>query len=309
MPIDAEPTGRSNVVAQTLDDVPGGGSAAPAPQPPQAGSRASASPSAAVSSVGKGEKIVIVERGDTVFAIARREGVHPREIIDLNNLQPPYHLSVGQRLRVPTTEHHSVVPGDTIYSISKRYGIGMDALMKANEIGDSYGIVVGQLLVIPPKSATPEPEGAPTVAAVVPAAEPAPSRLAASDRMPDGFIWPAKGQIISSFGPKKGGLRNDGVNIRVPRGTSVQAVAAGVVVYAGNDLKGFGNLVLLRHDGGWVSAYAHNDDILVSRGQQVPRGATIARAGSSGSVDTPQIHFELRRNARAVDPREFLPPV
>ncbi|MBI1179228.1 MAG: LysM peptidoglycan-binding domain-containing protein [Alphaproteobacteria bacterium] len=307
MPITTGALAKPGVVSSSLDDVPGGGTQAPPPRPPSyAGRRAPATPAVPVKPRA-GEKIVVVQRGDTVFAIARREGVNPREIIELNGLQPPYLLNIGQRLRIPAGEHHSVVPGDTLYSISRRYGVDIRALMQANNIDDSYGIVVGQLLVIPPPSGG-SLEPATSVAAVVPASAGPPARTP-PQQLPDGFIWPAKGQIISSFGPKKDGLHNDGVNIRVPRGTEVRAVAAGTVVYAGNDLKGFGNLVLVRHAGDWISAYAHNDDFLVTRGQIVQKGEVIARAGSSGAVTTPQIHFELRRGTRAVDPRDYLPPV
>ena len=115
--------------------------------------------------------------------------------------------------------------------------------------------------------------------------------------------------MISRFGPKEGGRHNDGINIRVPFGAEVRAAEAGVVVYAGNELKGFGNLVLIRHDGGWVSAYGHNATLHVERGQKVSRGQKIALAGSTGSVSEPQVHFELRKGSRAVDPQKYLPPV
>lgn len=117
------------------------------------------------------------------------------------------------------------------------------------------------------------------------------------------FLWPVRGRVISDFGPKPGGLHNDGINIAVPRGEPVQAAENGVVAYAGNELKGFGNLLLIRHADGWISAYAHNDTLLVKRGDAVRRGQVIARAGATGNVNTPQVHFELRRGTRAVDPR------
>ena len=114
------------------------------------------------------------------------------------------------------------------------------------------------------------------------------------------------GRVISSFGAKSKGLRNDGINIAAPRGTPVRAAENGVVVYAGNELRGFGNLVLIKHSGGWVSAYAHNEDLAVRRGDKVRKGQRIARVGSSGGVTTPQLHFELRKGKRARDPRKYL---
>lgn len=116
------------------------------------------------------------------------------------------------------------------------------------------------------------------------------------------FRWPARGRIIQGF--KAGG--NDGINIAVPEGTSVKAAEGGVVAYAGSELKGYGNLVLIRHPNGFVSAYAHNGDIEVKRGEQVKRGQTIAKSGQSGNVASPQLHFELRKGSTPVDPTGYL---
>ncbi len=120
------------------------------------------------------------------------------------------------------------------------------------------------------------------------------------------FRWPVRGRIISDFGSKPGGARNDGINLAVPEGTEVKAAEDGSVIYAGNELKGYGNLVLIRHDDGWVSAYAHNSEILVKRGDTVRRGDTISRAGASGSVSQPQVHFELRKGNKPVNPMLYL---
>lgn len=122
------------------------------------------------------------------------------------------------------------------------------------------------------------------------------------------FLWPVNGKIISPFGVKDGGQHNDGINIAAPLGTPVHAADTGVVVYAGNELRGFGNLLLIRHDNGWVSAYAHCDALLVKRGDTVKRGQVIARVGQSGNVNAPQLHFELRKGAEAVDPIGQLGP-
>jgi murein DD-endopeptidase MepM/ murein hydrolase activator NlpD len=115
-----------------------------------------------------------------------------------------------------------------------------------------------------------------------------------------------RGRIISGFGAKANGEKNDGINLAVPEGTSVKAVEAGTVIYAGNELANYGNLVLVRHADGWVSAYAHNKDILVKRGDKVRRGQTLAHAGMSGSVSSPQVHFELRKGAKPVNPLDYL---
>jgi murein DD-endopeptidase MepM/ murein hydrolase activator NlpD len=122
------------------------------------------------------------------------------------------------------------------------------------------------------------------------------------------FQWPVRGQIVSDFGAKSGGLHNDGINIAAARGTAVRAAESGVVVYAGNEVRGFGNLLLIRHADGWMTAYAHVDEINVARDEQVRRGQTVAKVGRTGNVTTPQLHFEIRRGTRSVNPREFLTP-
>ena len=118
--------------------------------------------------------------------------------------------------------------------------------------------------------------------------------------------WPASGRIIAGFGGRPDGTHNDGVNVAAPLGTDVHAAESGVVAYAGDELKGYGNLVLIRHDNGWVTAYAHADEIMVKRGDRIKRGQVIAKAGRTGQVDQPQVHFELRQGQKPVDPTPFM---
>jgi len=121
-----------------------------------------------------------------------------------------------------------------------------------------------------------------------------------------GFRWPVRGRVIAAFGPKPNGVQNDGINLAVPEGTPIKAAEDGVVAYAGSELKGYGNLVLVRHPNGFVTAYAHASDILVKRGETVKRGQVIAHAGQTGSVTSPQLHFEIRKGATPVDPSQYL---
>jgi murein DD-endopeptidase MepM/ murein hydrolase activator NlpD len=120
------------------------------------------------------------------------------------------------------------------------------------------------------------------------------------------FRWPVRGRIIAPFGKRPDGTHNDGVNLAVPLGTEVHAAENGRVAYAGDELKAYGNLIQIRHDNGWVSAYAHADQILVKRDEVVKRGQVIARAGRTGTVDQPQLHFELRQGSKPVDPLPHL---
>jgi murein DD-endopeptidase MepM/ murein hydrolase activator NlpD len=120
------------------------------------------------------------------------------------------------------------------------------------------------------------------------------------------FVWPVQGKVISTFGSSTDGMKNDGINIAAPAGSPVVAAADGVVAYAGNELRGFGNMILIRHEGGYVTAYAHNDSLLVKKGEKVKRGQTIARVGATGAVFGPQLHFEIRKGTEPVDPMTYL---
>jgi murein DD-endopeptidase MepM/ murein hydrolase activator NlpD len=265
---------------------------------------------------------VRVRKGDTVYAISRRHRVAVREIIVLNRLKPPYKLAVGQVLRLPTGRFHTVRPGDTVYGVSRRHGVDMNALVRANRIPPPYRLQIGQRLRLPPRnravaavtgaSIAPEQKVTATVVAVrAVAPEPPPSvrdSLPAKPPKRTGgkFLWPVDGKIISSFGAKTGGTHNDGINIAVAPGSPVRAAENGVVAYAGNELRGYCELLLIRHADGWMTAYAHNDRLLVRRGDLVKRGQVISRSGNTGNVTKPQAHFEIRRGGKALNPLKHL---
>lgn len=273
---------------------------------------------------------VVVRSGDSVYLIARRYNVPMKSIIEANDLQPPYVLYPGQVLRLTRPIIHTVERGDSLYAISRRYGVDMRSIAQANGIEPPFTIFPGQQLVVsgaytsgtiataaappardvPVTRTRPEPETLPEagpssarpVASKLPPDVPPPPPARAGSR----FMWPVEGRIVGKFGPAGKGLHNDGINIAVARGTSVKAAENGVVAYSGNELQGFGNLLLIKHADGWMSAYAHNEELLVKRGDRVRQGQVISRAGASGSVRSPQLHFELRRGTRAVDPLEYL---
>jgi murein DD-endopeptidase MepM/ murein hydrolase activator NlpD len=268
----------------------------------------------------------IVQPGDTLYKISRRENIPIRSLIDANDLQPPYAVRSGQRLVLPNARYHVVQKGDTVYSISRTYGVDMATLTSTNHIPAPYKIRVGERLQLPSRvnrqvasaddeaptpaarpgsgsgSVSVRPVPAPTTTTPAQPKEPLPEPPTATGQ----FIWPAQGKIISSFGAKENGLHNDGINIAVPAGTPVKAAQSGVVAYAGNELKGYGNLLLIRHANGWMTAYAHNSKLLVKRGDKVTKGETISLSGSTGSVTSPQVHFEVRKGAKAVDPQSVI---
>ena len=240
-----------------------------------------------------------VVRGETVYGIARANGLEVRDMIVVNSLRAPYTLTVGQKLRVPVgaARVHVVRKGDTSYSISRRYGVDLSSLMRLNGLRPPYNLVIGQELRLPGGVSG---AGGSTGSSRRAAVPPPPPRQGSK------FLWPVQGRVISGFGPKKGGQHNDGINIRATRGADVLAADAGVVAYAGDELSGYGNLLLIRHAGGWVTAYAHNDRLLVKRGDKVSRGQVIAHAGATGGVSEAQLHFEVRKGRAAVDPLRYL---
>lgn len=163
----------------------------------------------------------------------------------------------------------------------------------------------------PPQTQAAAPPAMParnaTAALPLPGEAPAP---AASTQANGGgrFPWPVRGRVVAGYGNAPGGGHNDGINIAAPRGTPVRSIDGGTVAYAGNEVKGYGNIVLIKHANGWISAYAHLDDIAVKPGDTIAPGQVIAKVGESGGVGEPQLHFELRRGKRPVDPKEFLAP-
>jgi murein DD-endopeptidase MepM/ murein hydrolase activator NlpD len=278
-----------------------------------------------------------VRSGETVYTIALRHQVPIRGLIALNGLQAPYVLQSGRVLLMPKRRRHVVRPGDTIYGISRTYEVALSRLVQLNGIAPPYKIVVGHILRLPDSveqqpAVVAKPSSRPQTAKVAPPAKkrgnikaaskkaqgpkvrpkPKPRKaLAAIPKPPPlsnrKFLLPVRGRLLSRFGPKGRGLRNDGVNIAAPRGSPVRAAQNGIVVYSGNALLGFGNMLLVRHANGYMTAYAHNESISVKRGDTVRRGQVISTVGSSGNVASPQLHFEIRKGKRAVNPAKYLP--
>ncbi len=206
---------------------------------------------------------------------------------------------------------YTVRRGDTLLGISRQLSVRSRELAEINGLVKPYLLVEGQQLTVPQAATKTHQVAAEDVSIPEPltTATPEPVTTAIPEPAPGGdlqFIWPVTGPVVSSFGPKAGGLHNDGINIAAPAGTPVRAAEDGVVSYVGNEIRGYGNLVLLRHTDGWVTAYAHNARNLVARGQMVLRGDVIASVGASGGIAQPQSHFELRQGTTAVNPVEHL---
>jgi murein DD-endopeptidase MepM/ murein hydrolase activator NlpD len=281
-------------------------------------------------------RTVRVESGDTVYSLARKHDVTASAILKANDLPRDTRLRIGQSITIPgngpavrvaeatsirktATDAAPVVRGappsnlGTLPATREGKVIAGPATAAA-EVRPAAKVASIEANPAPVAPKADKVDSAPAVVARVEPAEKAPAAAkstvadTADAASADGqqFRWPVRGRIISGFGSKPGGEKNDGINLAVPEGTSVKAAEAGTVIYSGNEIAGYGNLILIRHAGGWVTAYAHTSTMLVKRGDVVKRGQTIANAGSTGNVTSPQLHFELRRGSNPVNPMDYL---
>ena len=350
---------------------------------------------------GNNETEITVARGDTLYAIGAKYGMKIEEIAKLNNLSEPYHLSIGQKLRVrasmeqfmteipeikpvekpvepkpvvkeetkpapqeepksapakPTTtrvdlREIKIEPGDTLYSLSRQYSIPVNDLAVMNNLSAPFALYAGQVVKVPNLANAPvravttptKPAAEPAKPAAKAEAKETKPKQAEQKKQPDvkktepakkqteakktdnkktstpvkklpaitarsssKFSWPVRGKILSNYGSKSNGLFNDGINISAARGTSVAAAENGVVAYAGNEVKGMGNLIIIQHSDGWMTVYAHMDSLAVRRGARVNVGQKIGTVGQSGKVDKPQLHFEVRKGTKAYNPIQYL---
>jgi murein DD-endopeptidase MepM/ murein hydrolase activator NlpD len=271
---------------------------------------------------------ITIAPGQTLSGIAHEYNVPMQELAEANHLSPPYRILAGAALVIPgPSAGLTAAPAPSPVAVPPAAPVAVVALPPRTSSAPAESVPPAEATPPPVQSAPPKPvASAPTPPgssaagsgpAPPPAAPPPPAAALAAPQPAapaagargDTFLWPVKGRIVEGYGAGPDGTRNDGINIAAPRGAAVEAVDAGVVAYAGNELRGYGNLLLIKHPGGWISAYAHCDAILVKPGQKVARGQVVARVGASGNVATPQLHFELRRGNKPVDPRAYLSPL
>ena len=195
--------------------------------------------------------------------------------------------------------YHTVKKGQNIYRISKAYGVEEEKLMKVNRLKDPAQIKVGQKIFIP---------GAMKELYVEPAPEEGESTaptVVEGQKKEGSFIWPVKGEILSRFGAR-GTRLHEGVDISAPEGTPIEAAASGRVIYSSNKLRGYGNIIVIRHEGKLSTIYAHNRVNLVKEGDFVEQGQVIGKVGLSGRTSAPHLHFEIRVGENPVNPLDYL---
>jgi len=327
---------------------------------------------------------IIVQKGDTLYSISKKNDVPLRDLIESNNLEPPYALKVGSALKVSSPNFHESREGDTLYSISRMYDMKVNDVIALNNLKFPYSIYPGEKIKVTKKmdenknidikksdkniqiaseSSTkteknilkPSNEKTKEISEKKHSKEIEkygfkPSEVRAEEinkrnnltnsktaqniinptkneivetklsinkpidkdalkkitNKTNRFSWPVRGEVISKFGPKSAGLYNDGINIKAPEGQTVGSSEDGIVAYVGNELKGYGNLVIIKHSGGWISAYAHLKNSTVERGQKITKGQKIGNVGNSGKVKFPQLYFGLRKGRDAVNPENYL---
>jgi len=249
----------------------------------------------------------VIVPGETIYSLARHYKLTPMAIAKANNVGLDHHVKIGDRIVIPG--------GKAVAAIAPAALAPRPAQQQAVQPPAQPG----QRAAAPkPENVAAKPVAAPAAPQRVSQAEPVATANIATpaadpvEEKPTGtanstsFRWPVRGRIIQGFGPKASGGQNDGINVSVPEGTPIKAAEDGVVAYAGSELKGYGNLVLVRHANGFVTAYAHASELNVKKGDTVKRGQVIGKAGSTGNVTGPQLHFEVRKGATPVDPAQYL---
>ncbi|MCW5689576.1 MAG: peptidoglycan DD-metalloendopeptidase family protein [Pseudolabrys sp.] len=300
------------------------GPAASAQASAQAYTPAPARPMTQATAPASGENVHVVAAGESLIGLSRRYGTTLTKLAHYNNISPYTRLSVGDRIKVPggrqvAAQTHRAPQAQPQYQQPQRVATAAPAPQLARPQvtqpvsqqatwPHNTAPSVAPARTIPIERA---PSAEPTqsvrmASQEAPQAEPAPVKAAEPAGAMPSFRWPVHGRIIAAFGSKPNGTQNDGINIAVPEGTQIKAADDGVVAYAGNELKGYGNLVLIRHSNGYVSAYANASQLLVKRGDNIRRGQVIAHSGQTGNVTSPQLHFEIRKGSTPVDPTKYL---
>lgn len=261
---------------------------------------------------------VVVKPEDSLYRISKNNNIELNELARINGISAPYNIIVGQKIKIPknsngnsakTTDtnikqnndnYHIVKQGETLYSISKAYNIDMDQIIKVNNLEKPYNLSLGQKLLLKSNSSNEikvvkEDNKTPTQVEKVPV------KTETAE-----FIWPVKGEIIKKFGEKINDTYFDGISIKSQKGTAIKASKSGEVAYSGNELKGYGNIIILRHENNWLTIYAHCDELRVKQGEKVSQGDIIATIGDTGNVNSSQLYFSVREGREAKDPLKFL---
>ena len=252
-------------------------------------------------------KEYFVKSGDNLYSISKKFKISIQDLIRTNNIVEPYKIFPRQIILIPKNKIYKIKKGDTLYSISRRYETNIFELSKINNISDVNNLKIGQKIRIPKK----------TYKNKINQKQKSLNKIKKENikRISDGFkkrknktifLWPVKGEIVSKYGKNQEGFYNDGINIFSKKGTKVISSADGKVIYSGNEIPGYGNLILIKHSKNWITAYAHLNEVFIYKGKSVKKGEKIGSVGNTGNVRKPQLHFEIRKGKESVDPMRLL---
>ena len=275
---------------------------------------------------------ITVQKGDTLYSLSRKYEIPVNDLAVMNKISSPFDLTVGQKIKVPKLDNVKTASVSEIKTVSVKPSTSATAKITpakkvvrqatvketkpATTIKETKTATVAKNTVVKTKdstsvktaakSATQKTVVAKTVKQEKISSNPKKQLPKVAARSSSKFSWPVRGKILSAYGAKNNGLFNDGINIAASQGTIVKAAENGVVAYAGNEVKGMGNLIIIQHSDGWMTVYAHLDTMSVKRGARVNVGTPIGRVGKTGKVDQPQLHFEIRKGTKAYNPTKYL---
>ncbi len=239
-------------------------------------------------------KKIKILTGDTINSLSKKYKVTKKELIRFNKLKSPYILKPGKFLEIPVSKRYKIKKGDTLYEIAKCNSINILEIKNKNIKINEKKLIVGAIINLPYYANN--------------NCKPQNKKIIKKYKIKSTqiFSWPVKGKTITYFGKQKGGRKNDGINIISAQGNPVRAALGGKVIYRGNELLAWGNLIIIKHKNNWTTAYAHLDKLLVKKGEIVKTGDIIASVGSTGNVDKSQLHFQVRKHSKPLDPIKFL---
>ena len=283
---------------------------------------------------------IVATSQDDLNSIANSFDVRITDLMRINSLKPNSKIRTGQKIYLPNNKYYTSKPNQSLAQIAKLFDVDVGVIAKANNIKFPYKVRLGQTLKIPSnKVSVAEIEvlnkidtntydainldpifSKNTTSKTNIATESHPAGKIKTSIKPISlikeqvfgkkpYIWPVSGKVVTKFGTASDGTRHDGINIECPENTPIQAIDNGVVVYAGNELRGYGNLVILKHNDGTLSAYAHQKDIIVVKHQTVAQFEVIGLVGATGHVKHPQLHLAIRKGSKAVNPEKYLPKI
>ena len=242
-------------------------------------------------------RAVKITTGDTLKSVSEKYKVSIRELIKYNNLKTPYILKPGKTILIPKAIKYKIKKRDSLFKIAECSEVDLEDINQRNENLQARKLIIGKIIKLPYFA---------NVDKCKKAATKKNKKYKNDKNRKKIFKWPVTGKLIATFGVKSSGRRNDGINIKAPSGSPVRVSKAGKVIYRGNELPAWGNLVLIKHSNGWTTAYAHLDKFYVKLGAELKSGDIIGSVGKTGNVDEYQLHFQVRKDSKPVDPLQYL---